>query len=185
MHIKIEGDPGTGNTFQEVHIGTVQNYVPNATEVINNYYGTRETLVTPPTGDQHPKGSTVHTPPPIDTTLVRRDILSYVSCLRSYLADGWKQRYMKLWEGILDLDAVSTVIYSPGKQQSTTFNRNLVARIIHYLGGKGLFLGVYNANEMARALEGDVDHSVRHGLLQDPDTSLCQALDNYLETFLL
>ena len=37
MDIKIKGNPGTGNTFQEIHIGTVQNYNPNATTVINNY----------------------------------------------------------------------------------------------------------------------------------------------------
>lgn len=39
MDINIKGNPGTGNTFQEVHIGTVQNYNPNATTVINNNYG--------------------------------------------------------------------------------------------------------------------------------------------------
>lgn len=39
MEIKIEGNPGTGNTFQEVKIGTVQNYNPNATTVINNNHG--------------------------------------------------------------------------------------------------------------------------------------------------
>ena len=40
MDINIKGNPGTGNTFQEIHIGTVQNYNPNATTVINNI-GTR------------------------------------------------------------------------------------------------------------------------------------------------
>lgn len=41
MDLKITGNPGTGNTFQEVHIGTVQNYNPNATTVINHNYGER------------------------------------------------------------------------------------------------------------------------------------------------
>ena len=54
MDIKIEGNPGTGNTFQEIHIGTVQNYNPNATTVIN-YNGTnsggREEVK-----DEKPKG---------------------------------------------------------------------------------------------------------------------------------
>ena len=31
MDIKIEGNPGTGNTFQEIKIGYVENYNPNAT----------------------------------------------------------------------------------------------------------------------------------------------------------
>lgn len=35
MDININGNPGTGNTFQEVHITNVQNYNPNATTVIN------------------------------------------------------------------------------------------------------------------------------------------------------
>ena len=42
MDINIKGNPGTGNTFQEIHIGTVQNYVPNATTVINNNYGDKQ-----------------------------------------------------------------------------------------------------------------------------------------------
>lgn len=28
MDINITGNPGQGNTFQEIHIGTVQNYNP-------------------------------------------------------------------------------------------------------------------------------------------------------------
>ena len=39
MEVKIDGNPGTGNTFQEIKIGYVENYVPNATTVINNHYG--------------------------------------------------------------------------------------------------------------------------------------------------
>ena len=47
MDINIKGNPGTGNTFQEIHIGTVQNYNPNATTVINNNYGDKQKLVSP------------------------------------------------------------------------------------------------------------------------------------------
>lgn len=39
MEINIKGDPGQGNTFQEIHINKVDNFNPNATTVINNYYG--------------------------------------------------------------------------------------------------------------------------------------------------
>lgn len=42
MDINITGNPGTGNTFQEIHIDTVQNYNPNATTVINNNYGDKQ-----------------------------------------------------------------------------------------------------------------------------------------------
>ena len=41
MDLKITGNPGTGNTFQEVHIGTVQNYNPNASSVIIHNFGER------------------------------------------------------------------------------------------------------------------------------------------------
>ena len=34
MELKIEGNPGTGNTFQEIKIGYVENYVPNATTIM-------------------------------------------------------------------------------------------------------------------------------------------------------
>ncbi|MBR3550750.1 MAG: hypothetical protein IKO09_01980 [Bacteroidales bacterium] len=44
MDIKIEGNPGTGNTFQEINIGTVHNFNPNATTIINNYGISEERL---------------------------------------------------------------------------------------------------------------------------------------------
>ena len=39
MDIKIEGNPGSGNTFQEIVIHNAQNVNPNATTVINYNYG--------------------------------------------------------------------------------------------------------------------------------------------------
>lgn len=42
MEINIKGDPGQGNTFQEIHINKVDNFNPNATTVINNYYGEKQ-----------------------------------------------------------------------------------------------------------------------------------------------
>ena len=45
MEIEIKGNPGHGNTFQEVHIDYVQNYVPNATTVITNNYGEQQRAI--------------------------------------------------------------------------------------------------------------------------------------------
>mgnify|MGYP006924866865 CR=1 FL=1 len=45
MEIEIKGNPGHGNTFQEVHIEYVQNYVPNATTVITNNYGEQQRAI--------------------------------------------------------------------------------------------------------------------------------------------
>lgn len=172
MNIKIEGNPGTGNTFQEINIGTVQNFNPNATTVINyNNSSTREKKVLQEDGG--------------DITPVRSEILNYVSCIRPYLADEWKSRYMKLWEGILDLDIIASQVYKRGKQQGTNFNRNLVGNIIHYLDSKNFYKGAYNANEMTRAMEGDADHPVRGALLKEPDSEIRKALDKYIENFLL
>lgn len=42
MEINIKGNPGQGNTFQEIHINKVDNFNPNATTVINNYYGDKQ-----------------------------------------------------------------------------------------------------------------------------------------------
>ena len=39
MEIKIEGNPGTGNTFQKIDIGKVDNYYDKVDQIVNNFYG--------------------------------------------------------------------------------------------------------------------------------------------------
>lgn len=158
MKIDITGNPGTGNSFTEVHINNVENYNPNAQTVINYNYGTRT----------RKSDETKHANDNIDTAPIRAEILNYVSRIKPCLADEWKQGYDKLWNDILDIPEVSAQIYNPGKQQDTNFNRNLVANIIHCLGIQGAF-GEYNAAQLTEALEGDKDHSVRRALGIDPD----------------
>ena len=118
--------------------------------------------------------------PDIDTMPLRSEILSYVSSVRSHLASSWKNNYMKMWDDILNLPAVSAQIYKPGKQQGTNFNRNLVGNILHYLSSKGPFPN-YNAAQMAFSLEGDKDHPVRAALGKDPDRNVVADLDRYFE----
>ncbi len=177
MDIKIDGNPGTGNTFQEINIGQVQNYNPNATTVINNYYGTREansdhSAKTEKRGGQEDV---------VDTATIRQEILTYVSCLRPLLSDEWKSRYLKVWEDILNLDIVAAIVYEPGKQQGTNFNRNLVANIIYYLDGQGAYKDKYNATTMTFKLEGDKDHSVRSALRNNPPAEVVSRLNRYFE----
>ena len=169
MDIHIEGNPGTGNTFSETHIDYVQNYNPNAKTVINNNYGTRPKKVE----DKQPVNDNV------DNSHIREEILAYVSRLKSDLSTEWMQRYDKLWNDILDLPEVSAKVYSPGKQQDTNFNRNLVANIIHYLGMHGAF-GDYNAAKLAEVLEGDKDHSVRKKLGEDPEQDIANKINNLI-----
>ena len=121
MDINIKGNPGTGNTFQEVHIGTVQNYNPNATTVINNNYGDK------------PKSA-----PAPDKTMqqaeceqLKSEIMEYVSRIKKYVADKWKNRYETIWRSVLDIPEVENLVFCPGKQKNTLFNRNLVANIIY------------------------------------------------------
>lgn len=188
MDIKIEGNPGTGNTFQEINIGTVQNYNPNATTVIN-YNGAREE----PAKEEAPKQETAETPKSffdrmkepeenIDCEPIRKEILNYVSCLRPLVAPDKKDKYMKMWEGILELEAVKPFVYKTGKQKQTNFNRKLIANIIHHLDSRQMYAKPYKASDFAKALEGDYDTSVRGELGKFPSDNVCAEIDNYLES---
>lgn len=165
MDIKIEGNPGTGNTFQEITINNPQNVNPNATTVNNyNYYGT---------SGEGAKTKTKMTMKDmldqdlIDTTPLRKEIMNYVSCIREFVKPEWKDKFMPLWDDILNLKEVEACIYDPGKQQGTNYNRKLVAAIMHYLDSQKIYQGPYNAKAMAEALEDNWEHSVRRELAGD------------------
>lgn len=160
MDINITGNPGTGNTFQEIHIGTVQNYNPNATTVINNNYG------------EKPKTAPPAVKPQQDAEKEQRkaEILEYVAKLGKYVAKDWRNRYETLWKEILALPEVDAVVYDPGKQQGTTFNRNLLARIIYIMCNEKV-VTENNASHLTYALEGDAEHSVRAQLRMYPADS--------------
>jgi hypothetical protein len=69
------------------------------------------------------------------------------------------------------------VIYNPGKQQGTTFNRDLVAQIAHLMGSR-----VYTdtkAVQMAELLEPGKgkDHPVRQRLSENPDGNVKKAVE--------
>ena len=175
MKIKVEGNPGTGNTYQEITIQHVENYNPAATTVVNNYYGTR--------APGRKAGNASQTNEAIDTAPIREEILSYVSRLRPFLVGEQKRGYMNLWEEILDLDIIAADVYNPGKQQGTNFNRSMVGNIIFYLVTKGFF-GVekdYNSSQFAVALEGSFEHSVRAELRILPAANIISRLDRVLE----
>ena len=158
MDIKIEGNPGTGNTFQEIKISYVENYNPNATTFINNHYGDRKK--TAPAADESQKQ--------LDILQRQTEILDYVGNLKQYVAKDWKNRYETLWHNILSLPEVSALIYDPGKQKDTTFNRNLVANILYIMCNQGI-ISETNATTLTVALEHDKDHPVRAQLRKAPD----------------
>ena len=89
---------------------------------------------------------------------------------------------MKVWEEILELDAVKKEVSKPGKQQGTNFNRNLVANILFYLDKRGCYADKYSATTLAIALEGDKNHSVRNALGTLPSDAIVSRLNRYFET---
>ena len=158
MDIKIEGNPGTGNTFQEIKIGYVENYNPNATTVINNHYGDRKKSALAADDSQKQ----------LDMIQLQAEILDYVGHLKQFVSKDWKNRYETLWHNILNLPEVSALVGDPGKQKDTTFNRNLVANIIYIMCNQGIITET-NATTLTVALEGDKDHRVRAQLRKNPD----------------
>lgn len=157
MELKIEGNPGTGNTFQEIKIGYVENYVPNATTVINNHYGDSK-KVQPRVEPQQSDAV---------LSMRRSEILEYVGRIKPFVADAWKERYNATWQALLELPAVAAVIFETGKQKDTSFNRNLVANLIYIMCDHGI-ITESNAAKLAEILEGDKDHSVRAQLRKEP-----------------
>lgn len=162
MNIIITGNPGTGNTYcdirQEFHIGHVENLNPNATTVVNNYGDGRKTHT-------QTTGKEAASP---DTASVRREILDYVNSLAEYIANDRAADYASLWDAVLDLPEVAERVYDPGKQQATSFNRNLVANIICLLKNRGIITET-NVTRLTERLEGDKDHSVRAALGREPE----------------
>ena len=158
MDINITGNPGTGNTFQEIHIGTVQNYNPNATTVINNNYGEKPKPA--PAAEKVLQNA--------EREQRKAEIMDYVANLKNYVSKEWKNRYETLWKDILNISEVEAEVYEPGKQHGTTFNRNLIANIIYIMCKEGVF-EENNATTLTIALEGDKDHPVRAQLRSYPN----------------
>ncbi len=157
MEINIKGNPGTGNTFQEVHIGTVQNYNPNATTVINNNYGDKPKAASSPDNNKTDA----------EREHLKSEIMTYVSRIKQYVANEWKNRYETTWRSVLDIPEVESLVFSPGKQKNTSFNRNLVANIIYIMCNAGFYSDT-NATALTIALEGNNEHSVRQQLAKEP-----------------
>lgn len=157
MEINIKGNPGQGNTFQDIHIEHVDNFNPNATTVINNYYGDKQKSA--PAAEKVLQDA--------EREKRKADILQYVAKLAQYVSKDWKNRYETLWKNILALPEVEAEVYEPGKQKGTTFNRNLIANIICMMVRAEVFT-TDNSTHLTIALEGDKEHSVRNQLREYP-----------------
>lgn len=188
IHFTMHGDAGEGNTIVNMNIKKAYNVNPTAKVVNNtfNIYGDKEGKdAIEEAMDGGTSNSKLFPREPeenIDCSVIRTEILNYVSCIRPLVAPDKKDKYMKMWEGILELDAVKSFIYKTGKQKETNFNRKLIANIIHHLDSRRMYANPYKASDFAMALEGNSEKSVRGELGKFPSDHICAEIDKYLES---
>ncbi len=198
IHFTIDGNAGENNTIVNMVIEKAYNVNPSA-KVVNNTFniGTREeasaaieeAMGAQPMPEQ-PKSETpksladtMKDPEEcIDCSVIRKEILIYVSRIRPLVAPDKKDKFQKMWEGILDLEAVKSSVYKTGKQKETNFNRKLIANIIHHLDSRKMYAKPYKASDFAMALEQDSGKSVRGELGKFPSNYVCAEIDDYLES---
>ena len=107
----------------------------------------------------------------------KKSIIDYVMKLHPvYVSQEWQDKYEWLWKQILELPAVADRIHDKGRQQGTTFNRNLVANILHLMAEQKVLAITANATKMAEVLEGDANASVRAKLGEMPSRAIEQAV---------
>lgn len=109
--------------------------------------------------------------------------MEYVGRLKPVVKEQYLDHYDQIWEGILEINQVKAVIYNKGKQQDTTFNRNLLAKIIHQVSW-WLYESSANTVIMAEYLEPGkgIDHPVRQKLGESPNKDLKKALEQFVST---
>ena len=106
----------------------------------------------------------------------KKSIIDYVMKLHPvYVSKEWQDKYEELWKQIMELPVVAEKIYDKGRQQNTTFNRNLVGNILHLLADKKV-LTTSNATKLAIGLEKDENASVRAKLGEMPEKKIMDAI---------
>lgn len=114
----------------------------------------------------------------------KKVIIDYVNRLLPLVKDEYQKSYDDLWNGILEIKEVKLLVYDKGRQQDTSFNRNLVAQIVHQISDL-IYLPTANATQMAECLEPGkgVDHSVRQKLGEAPESVIKKSIERYIEGF--
>jgi hypothetical protein len=109
--------------------------------------------------------------------------MEYVGRLKDMVTPAWADHYMDLFKKIFALPQVRVSIAIVGKQQGTTFNRNMVANILQMmLQENDIFLPTANPSRMAEILENNKDHSVKAALGSVPqDKQLKEAVKTVIK----
>ena len=160
----LETDIETPYIKNEYHINHVEHFYPNATHVTNFYGDSRRRMAD--VSLDNCQSSAANSP---QQERQRDDILSYVHRLMPYVVPSFVTTYDQLWRDILALPEVAAEVYNPGKQQGTTFNRNLVAAIICMMKDAGIITET-NVSRLTELLQGDKEHSVRAALATPPSS---------------
>ena len=118
-----------------------------------------------------------------DVEQATRAAMEYVGRLKDMVTPAWEERYMELFKRIFALPQVRLNIGIIGKQQGTTFNRNLVANFVQImLQEHDIFEPSANPSRMAEKLENNKDHSVKAALGAVPeDKQLKKAVKDIIE----
>ena len=139
-------------------------------ETLDNNYGDKQKLVSP---SDKAMGDA-------EKEQCKAEIMDYVAHLKPFVSKEWKNRYETLWHSILAIPEVDAVVYNPGKQKNTTFNRNLIANIIYIMCSENV-IDEHNATTLTKALEHDKEHSVRNQLgIQPTDSTIAAKVRDLL-----
>lgn len=116
-----------------------------------------------------------------ESNATKKDILQYVMRLEPLVKEEYRDTYKGIWGDILELNEVKMCIYDKGKQQDTTFNRNLLAQIIHQVSNT-IYLPNTKPVQMVEYLEPEKgkDHPVRQKLGESPEKGIKKAVEQFL-----
>lgn len=201
MKVEIDGNPGQGNSYTDIHDNHIETLAPNATTVVNKHYhingvsGSKFQVPSDETlealaGDTEnsplatdSKRSTLNSKlSNIDIEPIRQEILVFVSKVRPLLDDAWKADYQNIWQDILNMQEVKEKIYDPGKQKNTNFNQYLVGNILYFMFedcGACSEDKEYNASEVCMRLIGTTEHQLRKELSKFPPEEIKNRLHDY------
>lgn len=199
MKVEIDGNPGTGNSYTDIHDNHIENLNPNVTTVITKHYhisgpiSIAEESALEAAADRAEATGQGQAPAVtaqcrkkakelIDTEVVREEILSFVSKVRPMLDDAWKADFQRIWDDILNMKEVKEKIYAPGKQKHTNFNQYLVGNILYFMFencGACSEDKEYNASEVCMRLIGTTEHQLRKELAKNPPEEIKKQLHTY------